>query len=88
MNYDFNNIVHYELIAENGEKNIYEINFESFTRLPVIFINTDNIEINSKDEYVDGDLTFLGRGFENSEFTKSIKIRGRGHFTWSLPKNN
>ena len=83
---NFNNIVHYELIDENGEKNIYEINFESFTRLPVIFINTDNVEINSKDEYVDGDLTFLGRGFENSEFTKSIKIRGRGHFTWLQPK--
>jgi hypothetical protein len=84
---NFNNIVNYELIAANGDKNVYEINFKSFTDLPVILIKTDDKkEINSKDEYVKGNLTFIGRDFENSEFTKSIKIRGRGHFTWKQPK--
>ena len=84
---NFNNIVYYELIAANGDKNIYQINFESFTDIPVILINTENKkEIDSKDEYLEGDLTFIGRGFENSEFTKSIKIRGRGHFSWDQPK--
>ena len=86
---NFNKIVYYELIAANGDKQIYDINFESFTNLPVILIHTDNKkEINSKDEYVKGDLTFLGRDFENSEFTKSIKVRGRGHFTWKQPKKS
>ena len=84
---NFSNIVYYELTAANSEKSIFEINFESFTGLPIILINTENEkEIDSKDEYVNGDLTFMGVGFENSEFTKSIKIRGRGHFTWGQPK--
>ena len=84
---NFNNLVNYELTAANGDKKIYEVNFESFTGLPIILINTENNkEIDSKDEYLNGELTFMGRGFETSEFTKSIKIKGRGHFTWSQPK--
>jgi len=84
---NFNNLVNYELTAANGDKKIYEVNFESFTGLPIILINTENKkEIDSKDEYLNGELTFMGRGFETSEFTKSIKIRGRGHHTWKQPK--
>ena len=84
---NFNNLVNYELIAANGDKKIYEVNFKSFTGLPIVFINTENKkEIDSKDEYIKGELTFMGRGFETPEFTKSIKIKGRGHATWVQPK--
>ena len=84
---NFNKTLFYKIEAANGEIVKYEINLESFTNLPVILIETESKKpIISKSEYVKGKLTFIGKNFKNPNFTKSIKIRGRGNFTWLQPK--
>lgn len=85
--HNFNKTLFYKIEAANGEIMEYEINLESFTNLPVILIETELTKpIISKSEYVEGKLTFIGKNFKNANFTKSMKIRGRGNFTWSQPK--
>ena len=84
---NFTNIISYKLTAANGDIKFYKINFEFFTKLPIILIKTENnLDVSSKDEYIKGELTFIGRNYENTNYTKEIKIRGRGHLTWSQPK--
>tara|TARA_B100001248_G_scaffold17020_1_gene11300 strand:- start:178 stop:1680 length:1503 start_codon:yes stop_codon:yes gene_type:complete len=84
---NFSNTMIYELKAENGNSNFYSIVLESFTKIPVIFIETDSLkQIKSKKEYIEGDLIFYGRDFYKNYINEKILIRGRGHFTWSLPK--
>ena len=84
---NFNKILHYHVESINGEVKRYTIRLDSFTKLPVILINTENeSDITSKEEYVKGELTFIGKDYQNPNFSKSIKIRGRGNFTWQQPK--
>ena len=84
---NFNLIVDYSVEALNGKTRSYTVILESFTKLPVILINTDNeSEITSKEEYIEGSLTFIGKYYKNPYFKKDIKIRGRGNYTWKQPK--
>ena len=84
---NFNKILYYDLTSLNGDKKRYKINLESFTGLPVLLINTENQEkITSKENYITGHLRFIGRDYITPHFSESIKIRGRGHYTWTLPK--
>ena len=62
-----------------------------FSRLPVIYINTENgAPIVSKEEYINADLIIQGNETYNSETTKLYngltEIRGRGNSTWGQPK--
>ena len=56
----------------------------SFTMLPIIHINTNDVSIDSKEVYVDGDIIISGIGnFPNLSKTE-IKIKGRGNSTWGM----
>ena len=62
-----------------------------FSRLPVIYINTENsAPIVSKEEYINAELIIQGNETYNSETTKLYngltEIRGRGNSTWGQPK--
>jgi len=84
---NFNKILHYHVESINGEVKRYTIRLDSFTKLPVILINTENeSDITSKEEYVKGELTFIGKDYNDPYYKKEIKIRGRGNSTWKQPK--
>lgn len=84
---NFNLILDYNVEALNGNIKNYTVILESFTKLPVLLINTENeSDIVSKEEYIKGNLTFIGKNYKNPYYKKDIKIRGRGNFTWQQPK--
>lgn len=84
---NFNKNLLFEVVAINGDVKKYNVRLDSFTKLPVVLIDTENeSEITSKEDYIDGNLTFIGKDFTNPYYFKKIVIRGRGNYTWSLPK--
>jgi hypothetical protein len=84
---NFNLILDYSVEALNGNTKNYAVILESFTKLPVVLIDIENkSDITSKEDYLEGQLTFIGKNYKNPYFKKEIKIRGRGHFTWQQPK--
>ena len=84
---NFNNIITYTVSNDDGIKKNYIIDITKFTGLPIINITTDNSEpIISKEVYLKGSVDLDGwRYFEDLE-NLSMKIRGRGHSTWTHPK--
>jgi hypothetical protein len=57
-------------------------NPKQFTGLPLLYINTDGISIDSKEEYVNGTVSILG-GEDYSDLDETeMKIKGRGNSTW------
>jgi hypothetical protein len=84
---NFNRILSYEVVAINGDVKKYNLRLDNFTKLPVILIDTENeSEITSKEDYIEGNLKFIGKDFTDPYYHKKIKIRGRGNYTWSKPK--
>lgn len=84
---NFNKILSYKVVAKNGDVKKYNLRLDNFTKLPVILIDTENdADITSKEQYINGELTFIGKDYNDPYYKKEIKIRGRGNYTWSLPK--
>ena len=69
---------------------IYTLKVKSFTGLPIVYINTENATaITSKEDYVKGTIRIVEDIETRSAgdiFESSMKIKGRGNSTWSLPK--
>jgi hypothetical protein len=84
---NFNDVQTYTVIMEDGREAIYNIDVVGFTGLPIIFVNTSgNVPIDSKEDYVEGNVTIKGgRDFEDVAAV-AMEIRGRGNSTWEHPK--
>ena len=80
---DFTEIVVYTVANSEGTTESYSVDLTKFTGLPIIYLQTDNASpIDSKDEYVSGDVSIDGgRSFTDLPATE-MKIRGRGNSTW------
>jgi len=84
---NFNKILYFDVESINGNIKRYTVKLDIFTKLPIIIIDTENdADITSKEEYINGELTFIGKDYNDPYYKKEIKIRGRGNYTWSLPK--
>lgn len=84
---DFTDVVVYTVKAANGSQKNYEVDVAKFTGLPIIYLSIDGgANIESKDDYVEGNIWIDGgRNFE--DFSNSrMEIRGRGNSTWGHPK--
>ena len=62
-----------------------------FSKLPVIYINTENgVSITDKENYITSEFIIQGNSEYNTETTTlyngTAGVRGRGNSTWSLPK--
>ena len=66
-----------EQVGENGC-----LDPNSFSGLPIIHINTNDVSIDSKENYVDGDIIISGIGNFPGLSKTEIKIKGRGNSTW------
>ena len=80
---NFNNLVTYKVINDFGDEAEYQIDVTKFTGLPIINLITDgSVQIDSKEDYVEGDISLDGRRDFESLYDLSMKIRGRGNSTW------
>jgi len=83
---DFSKPITYHLVDDQDNLKAYTVKMINFTGLPVVKIYTEASKaINSKENYVNADITIDGAG-EFEDFAGSMKIKGRGNTTWSLPK--
>jgi len=82
---DFSNIVSYTVKTNDNQLENYTVDVTKFTGLPIIYLTTINsVSIDSKDDYVEGEIVIEGgRNFLNTS-TLGMKIRGRGNSTWFM----
>ena len=82
---NFDNVVIYKVVNDLGDEAIYQIDVTKFTGLPIINLFTDgSVQIDSKEDYVEGDVSLDGRRDFESLSDLSMKIRGRGNSTWFI----
>ncbi|MFK1984094.1 hypothetical protein ACIXHN_06385 [Bacteroides fragilis] len=82
---DFSKPVEYVVVNASGEEKHYIITVSCFTKLPVLFIETeDGSAISSKNEYKNATICIWG---DSLPLNSDVKIKGRGNSTWTLPKN-
>ena len=59
---NFDNIVTYKVVNDFGDEKDYQIDLTKFTGLPIINLITDgSVQIDSKEDYVEGDVSLDGR---------------------------
>ena len=79
---DFSKNIIYKVKTNDGREKDYEVAITYFTGLPIIYLDTDGVPIDSKEDYREGFASIYGgRDFENLSDTE-MKIRGRGNSTW------
>lgn len=79
---DFSKNVSYQVKTTDGRTEVYEIVITYFTGLPIIYLDTNGIPIDSKEDYREGFASvFGGQDFISLPDTE-MKIRGRGNSTW------
>lgn len=70
--------------GRSAERSVY------FSKLPVVYIDTNNVPIVDKENYVKGNLFIQGNEKFNSTNTTlydgELEIRGRGNSSWEAPK--
>ena len=71
-------------ITVNMSKNIRAEFFNplDFTGLPILYVDTQGSEINSKDDYVEGSVSIIGSNDFPDLSSTEMKIKGRGNATW------
>lgn len=82
---NFTKPITYNVKAIDGSSKNYTIKFVD-TQLPVVYISTNNIPIQSKETYIAGSLKIKENITGDSLYGGSIDIRGRGNSTWGFPK--
>lgn len=71
-------------ITVNISKNIKAefFNPQDFTGLPILYVDTEGTEINSKEDYVEGSVSIIGSNDFPDLSSAEMKIKGRGNSTW------
>lgn len=84
---DFTQVQTYTVSTNDGKSQSYLVDIVKFTGLPIVHLNTEgNVNITSKDDYVDGEVWVDGgRNYVELQ-TVPMEIRGRGNSTWGHPK--
>ena len=86
MVHDFSTPIKYIVEAEDGSEKTYTVKF-SDTKLPVLYISTNNIAIDSKEVYIPGSIIIKSNLSGDSLYGGDMQIRGRGNSTWDMPKS-
>ena len=79
---DFSNIVSYTVKTNDNQSENYTVDVTKFTGLPIIYLNTNSLAIDSKEEYREGLVSIYGGRNFNNLLDTEMKIRGRGNSTW------
>ena len=66
----------------NGNSKEYKIRLTYHTGLPIVYINTNDFDVMSKEDYMEAEISIYGGlNYDDVEDT-TIQIRGRGNTTW------
>ena len=79
---DFSKIVNYTVKTTDGREKGYNVDVTYFTGLPIVYINTNELPIDSKEDYRAGFASVYGGRNFNNIAASEIEIRGRGNSTW------
>lgn len=79
---DFTKLVTYQITIDGISKN-YVVKVQD-TKLPVLYISTNNRPIQTKTTYIAGKMSIKNSNGEL--YNGEIEIRGRGNSTWNFPK--
>lgn len=82
---DFTKHIKYTLTFKNGSTKNYVVKFVD-TEIPALHINTNNQPIESRSQYVAGNLKAFESRKSIAVFEGEIEIKGRGNSTWDFPK--
>ena len=81
-NIDFDKERIVSVLDEGGNGKDYLIRLHYHTGLPIVYLNTFNEEVLSKEDYISGEISVYG-GLDFIDLgDTSIQIRGRGNSTW------
>lgn len=84
---NFTDIVTYTVKTSGGSQQSYQIDLTKFTGLPIVYLSLNSGDaINSKGEYVEGNVSVDGGRYKAGLLQTPMKIRGRGNSTWAHPK--
>lgn len=81
---NFNNLITYIVKTTDGREANYVVDVTKFTGLPIVYINTNGVDIISKDDEIPGTLTIDGGRNYAALNNAPMAIRGRGNSTWWL----
>jgi hypothetical protein len=84
-NIDFSMPVEYVVQNASGASRKYMVRVYAYNGLPIVNINTNNIPIVSKDNYVEGRIA-ISNTLDGQDYSDTMKIKGRGNYTWGQPK--
>lgn len=82
---NFSQIKSYSVKEKNGNFKNYFVKIK-FTNLPVLYLDTDNRPILSKETYVAGNFKIFQKAGNETAYNGLLQIRGRGNSTWGFPK--
>lgn len=72
-------------MAKSGQTTVYNVDLSHFTKLPIIYLNTDSgQEVRRRSVYEGATLEILGVGDMNDTEFQKIQIHGRGNATWTV----
>lgn len=82
---DFGDKLKYIVAAADSSKKTYVVKFTD-TGLPAVYISTNNVPIDSKDNYIDGMFKIVKDIGGEVLINAVTEIKGRGNSTWNFEK--
>ncbi len=83
---DFSSPVEFTITAGDGTSESYYVSI-SYSRLPVVYINTKNgAAVTSKENWLKETEIYVTNAGDMSRLYSKSQIRGRGNTTWNYPK--
>jgi spore coat protein CotH len=79
---DFRKTTTYTVKTSEGTTQNYSVNITYFTGLPIIYLDTNGVPIDSKEEYREGNVSIQGNNNYDHVYGTEMKIKGRGNSTW------
>lgn len=85
---DFSAPVALTVRNRNGEEAPYTVRLVCFTGLPVVYIDTNGVPVDSKEVYVSATIRIVDNNGRrpSSIFEQAVQVKGRGNSTWGMPK--
>jgi CotH kinase protein len=81
---NFTNLVTYTVKTTDGREENYNVDLTYFTGLPIVYIDTNDIPIDSKEDYREGFASVYGSRNYSHLVDSEMKVRGRGNSTWFI----
>ena len=81
---NFSHEISYTVKTSDNQQESYDVRVKYFTGLPIYYIDTNGIPIDTKEDYIDGSASIFGGLDYNDNPSSEMGIRGRGHSTWFI----